>query len=103
MNASTLTRTAALALTAVLAAGWTGAAQADVYCPRIPAQQWMPIEQAIQKAESLGYAVRQAKRTKKGCWEIEGYDRNGAEIEVHLDPASGDVVKPRGWRPPSGR
>jgi hypothetical protein len=95
------TRTTALALAALVVAGFGSTVRADdVRCPGIPAQQWLSIETAIQKAEALGYAVREAKRSK-GCWEVEGYDRNGAEIELRLDPASGDVVKPRGWRPPS--
>jgi hypothetical protein len=98
----TTARTTALALAALVVAGFGSAALADdVRCPRIPTQQWMPIDKAIQKAESFGYSVREAKRSK-GCWKVEGYDRNGAEIEIRLDPASGDVVKPRGWRPPSG-
>ncbi|ETR75636.1 hypothetical protein X566_23425 [Afipia sp. P52-10] len=62
--------------------------------------QAMPIETAIGKAEQLGYAVSEAKRSK-GCWKIEGYDRNGAEIELILDPQSGDVMKPSRWRPPA--
>jgi hypothetical protein len=95
----TTARTTAFALAALVVAGFGSTALADdVRCPRIPAQQWMPIDQAIQKAESFGYSVREAKRSK-GCWKVEGYDRNGAEIEIRLDPASGDVVKPRGWRP----
>lgn len=69
-------------------------------CAAVPSEKWMAIDKAIEKAEALGYAVSEAKR-KKGCWEIEGYDRNGAEIELTLDPVSGEVVKPRGWRPPA--
>jgi len=46
----------------------------------VAADQWMSIDKAVAKAEALGYAVSEAKRSK-GSWEIEGYDRNGAEIE----------------------
>lgn len=89
-------------LTTALAIGFGGSALADRNrCPAIPAEQWMPIEKVIQKAEALGYSVRKAKRSK-GCWEVEGYDRNGAEIEILFNPASGDVVNPRDWRAPSG-
>lgn len=73
----------------------------DIRCPSVAAQQRIPIEKAIERAETLGYSVHEAKRSK-GCWKIEGYDRNGAEIEIRFDPASGDVVKPRGWRQRSG-
>lgn len=69
-------------------------------CPAIQSDQWLPIEKAIGKAETLGYTVSKAKRSK-GCWEIEGHDRNGAKVEVMLDPASGEVVKPRHLRQPA--
>ncbi|HWL06668.1 MAG TPA: PepSY domain-containing protein [Xanthobacteraceae bacterium] len=89
-----------LVMTAALVTGFGGSALADRnLCPSATGQHWMPIEKVIEKAESLGYAVREAKRSK-GCWEIEGFDRNGAEIEILLNPFSGDVVKPRDWLPP---
>lgn len=69
----------------------------DVACTSSAAGQGMPIEKAIEKAEALGYSVKKAKRSK-GCWEVEGFDRNGAEIEIRLDPASSEIVKPAGWR-----
>lgn len=71
----------------------------DIACTAASnAQTAMPIEKAIEKAEALGYAVRKTKRSK-GCWEVEGFDNHGAKIEIRFDPASGDVVKPNGWRP----
>jgi hypothetical protein len=92
-------RTTSVVLASVLVAGLGTPAFADRdRCAAVSAEQWMTIEKAVGKAEALGYAVSEAKRSK-GCWEIEGYDRNGAEIELTLDPVSGDVVKPRGWRP----
>ena len=93
-------RISVVMLAAALAIGPGGNALADRNrCPAIPGQEWIPIDKVIEKAESLGYAVRKAKRSK-GCWEIEGYDRNGAEIEILFDPASGAVVNPQ--RLPSG-
>jgi len=92
---------APILLTTAVIAGFGTPALADRdRCAAAAADKWMPIEQAIGKAEALGYSVKEAKR-KKGCWEIEGYDRNGAEIELTLDPVSGEVVKPRDWRAPA--
>ena len=68
----------------------------DVACRSAVTGQGLSIEKAIEKAETLGYKVKKAKRSK-GCWEIEGFDRNGAEIEIRIDPASGEVVKPAKW------
>lgn len=65
----------------------------DVSCKSVVVGQGVSIDKAIEKAEALGYAVKKAKRSK-GCWEIEGFDRNGAEIEIRIDPVSGEVVKP---------
>lgn len=93
-------RIVAIALAAICGLSLSGIARADdIACNAASnAQATMPIEKAIEKVESLGYAVRKAKRSK-GCWEVEGFDRHGAKIEIRLDPASGDVVKPNGWRP----
>ena len=89
---------ASLALPVILAIGTVSAAQADdPHCPASSTASALSIEQVIGKAEALGYAVKEAKRSK-GCWKIEGFDRNGAEIEIRFDPASGDIVKPRDWR-----
>jgi hypothetical protein len=91
-------RTIAAASILIFGAGMTSVALADdIRCPSVAAQQRIAIEKVIERAEALGYSVHEAKRSK-GCWKVEGYDRNGAEIEIRFDPASGDVVKPRGWR-----
>lgn len=92
---------ASVALAAILATGLASAAQADSpRCQAGAAQGGLTIEQVIAKAETIGYAVKEAKRSK-GCWKIEGFDRNGAEIEIRFDPTSGDVVKPHDWRAPA--
>jgi hypothetical protein len=73
----------------------SGAAHADdVACKSGAADAGLSIDKAIEKAEALGYKVKKAKRSK-GCWEVEGFDRNGAEIEIRIDPVSGEMVKPR--------
>ncbi len=87
-----------LAAATLLCIGFATTALADSpRCPPVPAQNWLSIEKIFERAQSLGYQVREAKRSK-GCWKIEGYDRNGAEVEIRFDPATGEVVKPRGWR-----
>lgn len=99
-----IARTAILpfAVTLVLATGFAGIARADdVACTGKANGSTLSLEQAAGKAQGLGYAVKEIKRSK-GCWKIEGFDRNGAEIEVRFDPASGDVMKPQGWRAPVG-
>ncbi len=83
----------ALTLVALSAALASPALADKRRCPAIESGRWIPIDQAIAKAEALGYTVRKAKRSD-GCWKIEGFDHQGANISVYLDPASGDVVRP---------
>ena len=95
---------APFAVALVLATSIASSARADdddVRCSADSNGSTLSLEQAAGKAQGLGYAVKEIKRSK-GCWKIEGYDRNGAEIEVRLDPASGNVMKPQGWRAPVG-
>lgn len=92
---------ALIAFAALLAAALPARAD-DPRCPESNTQNPLSIEQVVSKAEALGYSVKEAKRSK-GCWKIEGFDRNGAEIEIRFDPASGQVVKPRDWRLPAGQ
>ena len=92
---------ASAVLATLLAMGLATAARADSpRCQTGAAQNTLSIEQVISKAETFGYSVKEAKRSK-GCWKIEGFDRNGAEIEIRFDPVSGDVVKPSDWRAPA--
>ena len=94
-------KTVSIAIALVLAAGVASSARADdAPCPASSAQSVLSIEQAIGKAEVLGYSVKEAKRSN-GCWKIEGFDRNGAEIEIRFNSVSGEVVKPHDWRAPA--
>ena len=90
---------AAIGFALAIFVGFAGAAKADDY--RCSGNGKLSLQEAVGKAEALGYSVKETERSK-GCWKVEGFDRNGAEIEIRFDPVSGDVVKPRDWRPPSG-
>jgi len=89
-----------IALAATAATG-TAALAADK-CAYVPRERWIPIDQAIRKAEELGYDVREVE-PDDGCWEVEGFDKNGAKVKLYLDPSSGEVVKPSDWLPHRGR
>jgi len=93
------TRIAPLAAAAVLLAGLSAPAAADSpRCYATAGQPSLAIDAVIAKAEALGYSVHETKMSK-GCWKVEGYDRNGAEIEIRFHPSTGEVVMPHGWRP----
>lgn len=77
------------ALAALLSAG---AALADDDDCSVPRSQWQPREAAMQVAEKNGWTVRKFE-IDDGCYEIEGRDAAGREIEVKLDPATLQVVE----------
>lgn len=79
----------AFALIALLPAG---AVLADDDDCRAPRDQWQPREAAMQVAAANGWAVRDFE-IDDGCYEIEGRDRDGREIEVKLDPATLQIVE----------
>lgn len=79
----------AFALIAFLPAG---AVLADDDDRRAPRDQWQPREAAMQVAAANGWAVRDFE-IDDGCYEIEGRDRDGREIEVKLDPATLQIVE----------
>jgi len=101
---------APVAALAVLVAGFgagvvTPAAADSPRCHPAAGQPSLAIDAVIAKAEALGYSVHETKMSK-GCWKVEGYDRNGAEIEIRFHPTTGEVVTHHNWRPaaaPSSR
>lgn len=68
------------------------AALADDDDCKAPRDMWQPPEAAMQLAGQNGWAVRELE-IDDGCYEIEGRDREGREIEAKLDPATLKVVK----------
>lgn len=79
----------ALTLVAILPAG---AALADDDDCSVPRSQWQPREAVMQTAEDNGWTVREFD-IDDGCYEIEGRDREGREIEVKLDPATLRIIE----------
>lgn len=71
--------------------GASGAALADDdhRCTNEPRSQWLSMDVISQKAKDLGYSVTKIK-ADDGCWEVEGYDKNGARIELDFHPVTGE-------------
>lgn len=79
----------AITLVAMLPAG---AALADDDDCSLPRSQWQPREAVMQTAADNGWTVREFD-IDDGCYEIEGRDREGREIEVKLDPATLRIIE----------
>jgi hypothetical protein len=80
-------------LGALLLAATPAMASDDARCGNTPRSQWLPEATIISKVTDLGYAITKVK-TDDGCYEIKATDKNGAKVELYVDPATGEVVKP---------
>ena len=63
----------------------------DNYCGKTSGQ-WMSKDAAKTKAAQMGYDVRRVKR-EDGCYEIYAIDKNGARVEIYMNPVTGTIVK----------
>ncbi|MEN3929821.1 PepSY domain-containing protein [Microvirga sp. W0021] len=63
-------------------------AMAKDHCTSAPSSEWKPLHEITEHAKQLGYTVMKAERDGS-CYEIEGYDKNGAKIEIYYNPQTG--------------
>ena len=63
-----------------------GVALADEDCS-VPMAQWQPRTTVETMAQAQGWTVRRIK-IDDGCYELEGRDAEGREIEATVDPAT---------------
>ncbi len=92
-SGAVLVKVAAFATAAALL-GAASAAQASSLgrpCTSAPQTQWLSIEALQSKIETLGYKVQKAK-LKNACGEFYAIDKNGARVELFVDPTNGEIV-----------
>ncbi len=90
-------RKLAIAATLVSVGAFAAVAQAGSLgrpCTSAPESEWLSLDALRARAEAEGYRVRKAK-IKDACGEIYALDRNGARVELFMDPASGRIVATR--------
>jgi hypothetical protein len=68
-----------------------GAALADDDC-FVPMANWQPLDTVAQLADENGWVLRRIK-IDDGCYEIDGRDSEGREIEVTIHPATLQVIE----------
>ncbi len=54
--------------------------------------EWMSQDAAKAKVAEQGYETHRIKRDD-GCYEIYATDKNGARVELYLNPVSGKIIK----------
>ena len=76
-----------LGFLALFSAG-TASAEDDCF---VPMADWQPREAVARLAAENGWTVRRIK-IDDGCYEIDGQDAEGREIEVTVHPATLQVI-----------
>ena len=98
IKAPAMTKTLALVAAPLLLAASTLAAPAiamaddDRICGNIPLEQWLAPGAIKEKATALGFTVRKVD-IDDGCYEVDATDKNGAKVELRLNPATGALVR----------
>jgi hypothetical protein len=60
-------------------------------CTSAPQSQWLSMQELQAKVEALGYKVQKAK-LKGACGELYTIDKNGARVELFVDPTNGEIA-----------
>ena len=81
----------ALTILSFLVAFPVGVASADDDC-FVPMMHWQPREAVARLAEENGWTVRRIK-IDDGCYEIDGRNAAGRQIEVKVHPATLQVIE----------
>jgi hypothetical protein len=61
------------------------------FCTAPLSSRAMSTADATRIGESLGYTITKA-HPEDGCYRLTGRDRNGANVELTLDPYSGKIL-----------
>lgn len=61
-------------------------------CADAPRDKWMTFEGAKTRATELGYEPAMVL-VARGCYEVYGFDRNGAKTKFSLHPVSGEIMR----------
>jgi len=75
----------------VLAFATPAMASDDAYCGNTSGE-WMSRDAVSSIMVEKGYDVRRIKRDD-GCYEIYAIDKNGARVEIYINPVTGEIVK----------
>ncbi|EJL6398135.1 PepSY domain-containing protein [Vibrio navarrensis] len=86
-------KTLLLTTTALLSLGSAFSALADPQCTKEPESQWINFEQAKTQVEEMGYKIKVFKKTKTGCYELYGYNKDNKRVEIYFNPTDMSKVK----------
>lgn len=58
----------------------------------VPAADWKSAAEIKDKITAAGYTVREIE-TDDGAYEVEVVDKDGVRQELHVHPATGEILK----------
>ena len=70
-----------------------GPALAGPNCTSEPKDKWLAESVMKSKIDGMGYKTAVFKTTAGNCYEIYGFDKSGARVEIYFHPVSGEVVE----------
>jgi hypothetical protein len=80
------------ALATLALAATTLGARANWFGDETPPANAKPLSTIIKTVEDRGYKIITEVEFEDGKWEIEVHQAGGKEIELHVDPLSGQIT-----------
>lgn len=62
-------------------------------CTKAPKEQWKDQETFKKSLLDQGYKIKVFKVTSGNCYEIYGWNKAGAKVEIYYNPVTGETVK----------
>lgn len=87
-------RTTAFATAIIAAFGITAASGASADSDRlnVPAADWKSVTEIKDRLVAAGYTVREIE-TDDGAYEVDVVDKDGVRAELHVHPATGEILR----------
>jgi hypothetical protein len=82
----------ALAVTLLSAASLSFASDEFRRRPDVPRDNWLTIQQIIEKVSAQGYDIRSIEMERRG-YEVEAIDKSGRRVEADVDPLTGEILR----------
>jgi hypothetical protein len=68
-------------------------AYAGWFSEELPPAGAKPLSEIIKSLEDRGYKNISEVEFEDGAWEIDAHPADGKEVEIHVDPVAGKILK----------
>jgi hypothetical protein len=68
-------------------------AYAGWFSEEMPPANAKPLSEIIKTVEDRGYKNIEEVEFNDGAWDIEVHQASGREVEIHVDPVAGKILK----------